>query len=53
MTEEIGRLGVLVNEFEHPFHPHQGFLRTYKKVNRKAGVLGVFYIRLGHMFNSI
>ncbi|EDO42379.1 predicted protein [Nematostella vectensis] len=31
MTEEIGRLGVLVNEFEHPFHTHPGFLRTYKK----------------------
>ena len=32
MTEEIGRLGLLVNEFDHPFHPHPGFLRTYKKV---------------------
>lgn len=31
MTEEIGRLGLLVNEFDHPFHPHPGFLRTYKK----------------------
>lgn len=31
MTEEIGRLGLLVNEFEHPFHPHPGFLKTYKK----------------------
>lgn len=32
MTEEIGRLGLLVNEFDHPFHPHPGFLKTYKKV---------------------
>lgn len=31
MTEEIGRLGLLVNEFDHPFHPHPGFLKTYKK----------------------
>lgn len=32
MTEEIGRLGLLVNEFDHPFHPHPGFLKTYKRV---------------------
>ena len=32
MTEEIGRLGLLVNEFDHPFHSHPGFLKTYKKV---------------------
>jgi hypothetical protein len=32
MAEEIGRLGVLINDFEHPFHTHPGFLQTYKKV---------------------
>ena len=32
MTEEIGRVGLLVNEFNHPFHPHPAFLGTYKKV---------------------
>ena len=32
MSEEIDRLGVLVNEFDYPFHPHTGFIRTYKKV---------------------
>ena len=32
MTEEIGRLDELVNEFDHPFHPHPKFLETYKKV---------------------
>ena len=35
MTEEIGRLGLLVNEFDHPFHPHHGFLQLYKKVHLK------------------
>ena len=30
MTEEIGRVGLLVNEFNHPFH--SAFLGTYKKV---------------------
>lgn len=31
MSDEIKRLGVLVNQFDHPFHTHSGFLRTYKK----------------------
>lgn len=41
MTEEIGRLGLLVNEFDHPFHPHPGFLRTYKKVRTTKKCTGI------------
>ena len=32
MAEEIGRLGLLVNEFHHPFYTHTALLKTYKKV---------------------
>ena len=32
MSDEINRLGVLVNQFNHPFHTHPGFLRTFKRV---------------------
>ena len=42
MTEEIGRLGLLVNEFDHPFHPHPGFLKTYKKVRCVVQLLSMF-----------
>ncbi|XP_066025138.1 mitofusin-2-like isoform X2 [Pocillopora verrucosa] len=31
MAEEIGRLGLLVNEFHHPFYTHTALLKTYKK----------------------
>ena len=43
MTEEIGRLGLLVNEFDHPFHPHPGFLKTYKKVRCVVQLLSMFF----------
>ena len=42
MTEEIGRLGLLVNEFDHPFHPHPGFLKTYKKVRYVVQLMSMF-----------
>ena len=32
MSEEIRRIGHLVDYFDYPFHPHAGFLRNYKKV---------------------
>ena len=32
MREVIGQLGLLVNEFDHPFHPHPESLKSYKKV---------------------
>ena len=32
MTEEIGQLGLLVNEFDHPFPTPTASLETYKKV---------------------
>ena len=54
MTEEIGRLGLLVNEFDHPFHPHPGFLRTYKKVRTtKTFTVLVIYKCLMHACCSI
>ena len=31
MSDEIRRLGILVNQFDHPFHTHPGFIRTYKR----------------------
>ncbi|XP_066024297.1 mitofusin-2 isoform X2 [Pocillopora verrucosa] len=31
MREVIGQLGLLVNEFDHPFHPHPESLKSYKK----------------------
>ncbi|XP_028394078.1 mitofusin-2-like [Dendronephthya gigantea] len=31
MSDEIKRLGILVNQFDHPFHTHPGFIRTYKR----------------------
>eukprot|EP00794_Sanderia_malayensis_P015023 gene15023-16573_t len=30
MSDEIRRLGNLVGDFDYPFHPHHGFLKTYK-----------------------
>ena len=33
MSDEIRRLGYLVGDFDYPFHPHHGFLRTYKAVS--------------------
>ena len=49
MKEELGRLGLLVNEFDHPFHPHPGFLSTYKKVStRKKCTVVVIYKGLMH-----
>eukprot|EP00112_Aurelia_sp_Birch-Aquarium-sp1_P000229 Seg1019.4 transcript_id=Seg1019.4/GoldUCD/mRNA.D3Y31 product=Mitofusin-2 protein_id=Seg1019.4/GoldUCD/D3Y31 len=30
MSDEIKRLGYLVGDFDYPFHPHHGFLKTYK-----------------------
>eukprot|EP00795_Rhopilema_esculentum_P007126 gene7126-12781_t len=30
MSDEIRRLGYLVGDFDYPFHPHHGFLKTYK-----------------------
>lgn len=30
MTDEIRRLDYLVDDFDHAFHPHPGFIRTYK-----------------------
>ena len=32
MSDEIRRLGNLVGDFDYPFHPHHGFLKTYKAV---------------------
>ena len=32
MNEEICQLGLLVNEFGHPFHPHHEYLEKYKTV---------------------
>ena len=32
MTEEIDRLGLLANEFDHPFPTHTVLLKAYKKV---------------------
>ena len=31
ISDEIRRLGHLVDDFDFPFHPHPGFLRNYKK----------------------
>ncbi|XP_015773092.1 PREDICTED: mitofusin-2-like [Acropora digitifera] len=31
MNKGIGRLESLVNEFDHPFHPHPNFLAVYKR----------------------
>jgi len=31
MSDEIRRLNYLVGDFDHPFHPHHGFLKTYKR----------------------
>ena len=33
MSDEIKRLGYLVGDFDYPFHPHHGFLKTYKAVS--------------------
>ena len=33
MSDEIRRLNYLVGDFDHPFHPHHGFLKTYKRVS--------------------
>lgn len=31
MSAEINQLEILVNQFDHPFHTHSGFIRTYKR----------------------
>ena len=31
MNDEIKRLGILVNQFDHPFHTHSTFIETYKR----------------------